>query len=78
MLLQVEKERNILKSKLVEFEKLLSEPYKMPLNSSIDIQKHQSNGANANAFSLATQNNGPLAVSSFSQLGASMNTGFER
>ncbi|KAI5387858.1 zinc finger CCCH domain-containing protein 16 [Lathyrus oleraceus] len=74
----VEKERNILKSKLVEFDKLLSEPYKMPLNSSLDIQKYQSNGANANAFSPATQNNGPLSVSSFSQLGASLNTGFER
>ncbi|KAI5423619.1 hypothetical protein KIW84_030005 [Lathyrus oleraceus] len=69
---------NILKSKLVEFDKLLSEPYKMPLNSSLDIQKYQSNGANANAFSPATQNNGPLSVSSFSQLGASLNTGFER
>ncbi|CAK8577004.1 unnamed protein product [Lathyrus sativus] len=74
----VEKERNILKSKLAEFDKLLSEPYKMPLNSSLDIQKYQSNGANANAFSPATQNNGPLSVSSFSQLGASLNTGFER
>ncbi|KAL5054978.1 hypothetical protein RYX36_035660 [Vicia faba] len=74
----VEKERNILKSKLAEFDKLLSEPYKMPLNSSLDIQKYQPNGANANAFSPATQNNGPLSVSSFSQLGASLNTGFER
>jgi nucleoporin-like protein 2 len=112
MLLQVEKERNIVKSKMVEFDKLLSEPYKMPLNSSLGIQNYQSNGANANtfspatqnyqsngananafspatqnyqsngananAFSPATQNNGPLSVSSFSQLGASLNTGFER
>lgn len=78
MLLQVEKERNILKSKLVEFEKLLSEPYKRPLNSSPDIQKFQSSGDNANPFSLTTQNNGPLSVSSFSQLGASLNVGFER
>ncbi|KAK2381151.1 zinc finger CCCH domain-containing protein [Trifolium repens] len=108
----VEKERNILKSKSAEFDKLLSEPYKMPLNSSLDIQNYQSNGANANTFSPATQNyqsngananafsratqnyqsngananafspdtqnNGPLSVSSFSQLGASLNTGFER
>ncbi|CAJ2642304.1 unnamed protein product [Trifolium pratense] len=117
----VEKERTILKSKLVEFDKLLSEPYKMPLNSSLGAnantfspatqnyqsnganantfspatQNYQSNGANVNAFSPATQNyqangaianaflpatqnNGPLAVSSFSQLGASLNTGFER
>ncbi|XP_027355924.1 zinc finger CCCH domain-containing protein 46 isoform X2 [Abrus precatorius] len=74
----VEKERNILKSKLVEFEKLLSEPYKMPLNSSLDSQKHQSVGVNANPFSNTSQNNGPLSVSSFSQLGASLNMGFER
>ncbi|RDX70719.1 Zinc finger CCCH domain-containing protein 16, partial [Mucuna pruriens] len=73
----VEKERNILKSKLVEFEKLLSEPYKMPINSSLDSQKHQSIGANTNPFS-TTQNNGPLSVSSFSQLGTSLNMGFER
>lgn len=74
----VEKEKNILQSKLVEFNKLLSEPYKMPLTSSLNIQNFQSNGANANAFQPATQNNGPLSVSSFSQLGASLNPGFER
>ncbi|KAK7312144.1 hypothetical protein VNO77_35786 [Canavalia gladiata] len=74
----VEKERNILKSKLVEFEKLLSEPYKMPLNSSLDSQKHQSIGANANPFSGTSQNNGPLSVSSFSQLGTSLNMAYER
>nr|AFK43143.1 unknown [Medicago truncatula] len=91
----VEKEKNILQSKLVEFNKLLSEPYKMPLTSSLNIQNFQSNGANvnafqpatqnfqsnganANAFQPATQNNGPLSVSSFSQLGASLNPGFGR
>ncbi|TKY67883.1 Zinc finger CCCH domain-containing protein 46 [Spatholobus suberectus] len=74
----VEKERNILKSKLVEFEKLLSEPYRMPINSSLDSQKHQSVRANANPFSGTSQNNGPLSVSSFSQLGTSLNMGFER
>lgn len=74
----VEKERNILKSKLVDFEKLLSEPYKMPINSSLDHQKHQTVGANANPFSITSQNNGPLSVSSFSQLGTSLNMGFER
>jgi nucleoporin-like protein 2 len=95
ILLQVEKEKNILQSKLVEFNKLLSEPYKMPLTSSLNVQNFQSNGANvnafqpatqnfqsnganANAFQPATQNNGPLSVSSFSQLGASLNPGFER
>ncbi|KAJ1406700.1 putative zinc finger CCCH domain-containing protein 16 [Sesbania bispinosa] len=74
----VEKERSILKSKLVEFERLLSEPYKMPLNSSLDSQTHQSSGANANPFPLTTQNNGPLSVSSFSQLGTSLNMDFQR
>lgn len=77
-MLQVEKERNILKSKLVEFNKLLSEPYKRPLNSSLNIPNHQSNGANTNAFSLTTPNNGPVSVSSFSQLGTSLNSSSER
>ncbi|KHN46469.1 Zinc finger CCCH domain-containing protein 46 [Glycine soja] len=44
----VEKERNILKSKLVEFDKLLSEPYKIPISSSLGSQTPQSIGANAN------------------------------
>ncbi|XP_057456838.1 zinc finger CCCH domain-containing protein 16 isoform X1 [Lotus japonicus] len=74
----VEKERNILKSKLIEFEKLRSEPYNIPLDLSLDIQNHQSNVAHANPFSPTTQNSGPLSVSSFSQLGASLNAGFER
>ncbi|OIW05573.1 hypothetical protein TanjilG_23359 [Lupinus angustifolius] len=74
----VEKERNILKSKMVEFEKLLSQPYTKPLNSSIDSQNQQSIAANTNPFSRTTQNSGPLSVSSFSQLGASLNMGSER
>jgi len=86
-LLQVEKEKNILQSKLVEFNKLLSEPYNIQNFQSNGAnvnafqpatQNFQSNGANANAFQPATQNNGPLSVSSFSQLGASLNPGFER
>jgi len=78
MTLQVEKERNILKSKMLEFQKLLSEPYQKPINSSLDIQRPQSMGANANLFSGTSQSNGPLSVSSFSQLGTSMNMGFGR
>ncbi|CAJ1934099.1 unnamed protein product [Sphenostylis stenocarpa] len=74
----VEKERNILKSKMVEFEKLLSEPYQKPINSSLDSQRPQSIGANANLFSGTSQSNGPLSVSSFSQLGTSMSMGFGR
>ncbi|ESW03498.1 hypothetical protein PHAVU_011G018600 [Phaseolus vulgaris] len=74
----VEKERNILKSKMLEFEKLLSEPYQKPVSSSLDSQRPQSIGANANQFSGTSQSNGPLSVSSFSQLGSSMNMGFGR
>ncbi|KAL1324625.1 hypothetical protein HN51_034798 [Arachis hypogaea] len=85
----VERERNTLNSKLAEFEKLLSEPYRMPFNPSLNSQNHQNanpfsmpmqnNGQhNANPFSITTQNNGPVSVSSFSQLGASLNTGFDR
>ncbi|MED6157992.1 hypothetical protein PIB30_028702 [Stylosanthes scabra] len=100
----VEKERNTLNSKLAEFQKLLTEPYRMPFNPSLNSQKNQNanpfsmpiqnngqhnanpfstpiqnNGQhNANPFSLTTQNNGPVSVSSFSQLGASLNTGFDR
>ncbi|MED6157993.1 hypothetical protein PIB30_028702 [Stylosanthes scabra] len=99
----VEKERNTLNSKLAEFQKLLTEPYRMPFNPSLNSQKNQNanpfsmpiqnngqhnanpfstpiqnNGQhNANPFSLTTQNNGPVSVSSFSQLGASLNTGFD-
>ncbi|KAG5139088.1 hypothetical protein AAZX31_12G015600 [Glycine max] len=73
----VEKERNILKSKLVEFDKLLSEPYKIPISSSLGSQTPQSIGANANPFS-TSQSNGPLSVSSFSQLSTPLNMGFER
>ncbi|BAT91217.1 zinc finger CCCH domain-containing protein 46 isoform X1 [Vigna umbellata] len=74
----VEKERSILKSKMLEFEKLLSEPYQKPINSSLDSQRPQSMGANANLFSGTSPSNGPLSVSSFSQLGTSMNMGFGR
>lgn len=77
MMVQVEKERNILKSKLVEFDKLLSEPYKIPISSSLGSQTPQSIGANANPFS-TSQSNGPLSVSSFSQLSTPLNMGFER
>lgn len=77
MTLQIEKERSILKSKMLEFEKLLSEPYQKPINSSLDGQRPQSMGANTNP-SGTSQSNGPLSVSSFSQLGTSMNMGFGR
>ncbi|KAE9593468.1 hypothetical protein Lal_00029029 [Lupinus albus] len=74
----VEKERNLLKSKMAEFEKLLSQPYTRPLNSSIHTQNHHSIAPNTNPFSTTTQNTAPLSVSSFSQLGASLNMASER
>jgi len=63
---------------MLEFEKLLSEPYQKPISSSLDSQRPQSIVANANLFSGNSQSNGPLPVSSFSQLGTSMNMGFGR
>ncbi|XP_028758538.1 zinc finger CCCH domain-containing protein 46 isoform X5 [Neltuma alba] len=74
----VERERNLLNSKLVEFQNLLREPYKIPLSSSLTSDKHQSLGIDANPFSRTSLDNNPLSVSSFSQLGASMNMGIER
>ncbi|XP_028192107.1 zinc finger CCCH domain-containing protein 46-like isoform X2 [Glycine soja] len=75
----VEKERNILNSKLVEFQKLLSEPYQIPISSSLGSPTPQSIVANANANPFSTsQSNGPLSVSSFSQLSTPLNMGFER
>lgn len=78
MLVQVERERSLLNSKLVEFQNLLREPYKMPPSSSLPSQNYQSPGTNANPFSRNIENNAPLSVSSFSQLGASLNMGIER
>ncbi|MED6169804.1 hypothetical protein PIB30_024779 [Stylosanthes scabra] len=84
----IEKERNALNSKLAEFQKLLSEPYRMPFNPSLNSQNNQNANPfsmpiqntgqhNANPFPITTQNNGPVSVSSFSQLGASLNAGFD-
>ncbi|CAK9167818.1 unnamed protein product [Ilex paraguariensis] len=70
----VQRERSLLNSKLLEFERLLRNPYTVPSNSTLARQSFP--GANPNSSQQAAQTNGPPSVSSFSQLGASLNTGF--
>ncbi|KAJ7964739.1 Zinc finger CCCH domain-containing protein 16 [Quillaja saponaria] len=67
----VEKERNLLNSKLAEFEKLISRPYAVPPTPSPSL------GASAK-FSQNTENVGPPSITSFSQLsaGSAPNFGF--
>ncbi|GAV83137.1 zf-CCCH domain-containing protein [Cephalotus follicularis] len=71
----VEKERNLLHSKLMEFDNLLRNPYRGPLNSASASQSPFP-GSAPNAFSVTPQNIAPPSVSGFSQLGTSPNTGF--
>ncbi|XP_058205609.1 zinc finger CCCH domain-containing protein 46 isoform X2 [Rhododendron vialii] len=69
----VERERTLLNTKLLEFESLLRNPYVVPLaNASRSVFP----GATHSVSSLNAQNSTPPPVSSFSQLGASLNTGF--
>ncbi|KAL6008299.1 hypothetical protein ACLOJK_033805 [Asimina triloba] len=70
----VERERSLLNSKLIEFENLLRNPYALSSNP-------VSSGATAfpgTAFiaSTAIQNSNPPPVSSFTQLGKSLSSGF--
>ncbi|KAK8358010.1 hypothetical protein V6Z12_A05G452500 [Gossypium hirsutum] len=77
----IERERNLLNSKLVEFENFLRNPYRGPAGSAA-AQQIPFPGATTTVLSPTTQNtvapqsNVPPSVSSFSQLGASLNTGF--
>nr|KJB74812.1 hypothetical protein B456_012G009900 [Gossypium raimondii] len=77
----IERERNLLNSKLVEFENFLRNPYRGPAGSAA-AQQIPFPGATTIVLSPTTQNtvapqsNVPPSVSSFSQLGASLNTGF--
>ncbi|XP_023520667.1 zinc finger CCCH domain-containing protein 16 [Cucurbita pepo subsp. pepo] len=71
----VERERNLLNSKLSEFESLLHKPYVTPLNRASGNQSSLS-GTNSLSVQPSSQNSGPPSLSSFSQLGASLNTGF--
>ncbi|THG07247.1 hypothetical protein TEA_023760 [Camellia sinensis var. sinensis] len=71
----VERERNLLNAKLLEFENLLRNPYAVPQNPSIATQSAFP-GATPSVSSMTAQNSNPPSVSSFSQLGASLNMGF--
>ncbi|KAG6625742.1 zinc finger CCCH domain-containing protein 16 isoform X2 [Carya illinoinensis] len=69
----VERERNLLSSKLVEFDNLLRKPYAvLPSRSS---SQTPFSGARPNSFPPTAQNSAPPLVSSFNQLGASQNLG---
>ncbi|KAG5559757.1 hypothetical protein RHGRI_009311 [Rhododendron griersonianum] len=68
----VERERTLLNSKLLEFESLLRNPYVVPL---ANATRSVFPGATQSVSSLNAQNSTPPPVSSFSQLGASLNTG---
>ncbi|XP_077216897.1 zinc finger C-x8-C-x5-C-x3-H type family protein [Tasmannia lanceolata] len=71
----VERERNLLNSKLIEFENLVRNPYVIhPNPSSSGLSPFP--GTNPSASPIAVQNNAPPLVSSFSQLGTSINSGF--
>ncbi|KAK9078916.1 hypothetical protein SSX86_002975 [Deinandra increscens subsp. villosa] len=72
----VEKERSLLKSKLIEFENLVRNPYTPPPDSNLNTQNTLS-GTSTNIFPQMIQNNGPPSVSSFNQLGSTFNTGFQ-
>ncbi|KAA8522650.1 hypothetical protein F0562_009188 [Nyssa sinensis] len=71
----VERERILLNSKLLEFESLLRNPCAVPPHSAIATQSPFS-AASPNASSMTARNGAPPSVSSFSQLGASLNIGF--
>ncbi|KAE8675009.1 Zinc finger C-x8-C-x5-C-x3-H type family protein [Hibiscus syriacus] len=71
----IERERNLLNAKLAEFENLLQNPYKGPAGSNL-TQQIPFPGATSAGFSPTPQNTVAPSVSSFSQLGASLNTGF--
>ncbi|KAJ0985219.1 hypothetical protein J5N97_003575 [Dioscorea zingiberensis] len=70
----VDRERNLLNSKLLEFDNLLRNPYLVPQNPSFPARS-QFPGTNNSMQLPNTQSNGPPAFSSFSQLGASTNLG---
>ncbi|CAN1340561.1 hypothetical protein LINPERPRIM_LOCUS38884 [Linum perenne] len=73
--LQVERERNLSNSKLVEFQNLLQTPYVARLGSAVGMQNLFPR-ATTNGMSPTGLSSAPPQVSSFSQLGASLNTGF--
>ncbi|KAI3715246.1 hypothetical protein L6452_22219 [Arctium lappa] len=70
----VEKERSLLSSKLIEFENLLRNPYTPSQNSTLTTQNTFPGN---NSSPQMIQNNVPPSVSSFSQLGTTINAGFQ-
>uniref|UniRef100_B9N805 Uncharacterized protein n=1 Tax=Populus trichocarpa TaxID=3694 RepID=B9N805_POPTR len=72
---QLLKERNLLDSKLIEFNNLLRHPYIAPSKPAPAGQSPLF-GAAPNAIPATAQNAAPPSVSSFAQLETSLNTGF--
>ncbi|KAJ4962386.1 hypothetical protein NE237_022325 [Protea cynaroides] len=70
----VERERNLLNSKLIEFDNLLHNPYLISSNST-STRPSLFSGINSNASVFTVPNSGPPSLSSFSQLGPSLNLG---
>ncbi|CAN0838974.1 Zinc finger CCCH domain-containing protein 16 [Linum grandiflorum] len=71
----VERERNLSNTKLVEFQNLLQTPYVARSGSAVGMQ-NLFPGAATVGISPTGSSSGPPQVSSFSQLGPSLNTGF--
>ncbi|KAJ6381271.1 hypothetical protein OIU77_030032 [Salix suchowensis] len=71
----VEKERNLLNSKLIEFNNLLRDPNTAP-SKPAPAGQSPFFGATATATPATAQNTAPPSVSSFGQLGTSLNMGF--
>ncbi|KAL6184912.1 hypothetical protein ACLB2K_041047 [Fragaria x ananassa] len=69
----VERERNLVNTKSIEFDNLCK-PRAVPLNSTASQSPFTS--ATANALFQTPQSSAPPSVSSFSQLGTSLNAGF--
>lgn len=68
----IERERSLVNSKLVEFQSLVQKPYAVSSNATISTQNSFAS-VSPNA-PMAIQSGGPPPVSSFGQLGASVNT----
>lgn len=71
---QIERERNLLNTKLIEFDKLCK-----PQGALLKPNHSSQNpfpSASQNAFLQAANNSAAPSLSSFSQLGTSLNTGF--
>lgn len=75
ILLQVERERNLLNSNLMKFDNLLRNPYTGPCNSALSSQSPFP-AASPNAFSPTPQDSAAPSLSSFNQVGSLVNMGF--